>query len=345
MPITLVPFGDAHLEPAAALLASRHQRDRAWAPDLSPQFEDPAANRPVLQQLCAQDGMDGVAALRDDRLVGFMLGAPELGVPTGAWAGMMRPRSAEIAYAGSTADRDDGALCRAMYADLAARWLTQGITAHYITIPANRETAETWSDLGFGRYIELGVRDTEPSAPAPLTTTRDLAVRRATAADEDAVQTLLTEMFRAWSSPPAFILFLPETTAARRQFIAALLDDPVSPHWLAIAGNRVVGMQVFTEPASPHWFVSTLQTPPQSVYLFLASTLPEERGRGVGTALLAHTIAWAREAGYARCMAHYVTATPAAAFWRKQGFRPVSHWLSRTLDERALWGCEQASPL
>ena len=132
------------------------------------------------------------------------------------------------------------------------------------------------------------------------------------------MQTLMTEMFRAWSNPPAFIPFLPETTAARRQFIAELLADPACPHWLAFTGNQCVGMQVFTEPASPHWFVSTLQSPPQSVYLLLASTLPDERGRGVGTALLAHTMGWAREAGYACCTVHYVTATPAPAFWRGQ---------------------------
>ena len=223
----------------------------------------------------------------------------ELGSPTGAWAGAMRPRSAEIPYAGFAADGDDGRLYRTMYAALAARWLTQGLTTHYITIPANRETAETWSDLGFGRFIEMGVRDTEPSAPANQSDVVDIEIRRATAADEDAMQMLMTELFRAWSSPPAFVPFLPETTAARRQFIAELLADPACPHWLAFAGDRVVGMQVFTEPASPHWFVSPLQSPPQSVYLFLASTMPEERGRGVGTALLAHTMGWAREAGYA----------------------------------------------
>ena len=202
MSVTVVPFDEAHVAPAAELLAARHRRDRAWTPDLSPQFEDPAATGPVLQQLCAQDGLDGVAALRDGSLVGFMLGAPELGSPSGTWAGMMRPRSAEIPYAGCAADRDDGRLYRTMYAALAARWLTQGLTTHYITIPANRETAETWSDLGFGRFIEMGVRPTEPSAPAHQTNVVDIEVRRATAADEDAVQTLMTEMFRAWSSPP-----------------------------------------------------------------------------------------------------------------------------------------------
>jgi GNAT superfamily N-acetyltransferase len=337
MSVTIVPFGEAHIEPAAALLAARHRQDRTWVQELPPRFEDPDADGAVLQKICAQGGTEGVAALRDGNLVGFMLGEPVLGVPTATWAGAMRPRSAEIPYAGFAAESGDGRLYRSMYAALAAEWLNQGITTHYISIPANRDTAETWSDLGFGRLIEMGVRDTAPSATTHLTQARDIEVRRATAADQEAIQTLMTEMLRAWSSPPAFIPFLPETTAARRQFIAELSADPACPHWLAFAGGRVVSMHVFTEPASAHWNVSTLQSPPRSVYLFLASTMPEERSRGIGAALLSHTMAWAREAGYARCAAHYVTATRAATFWRGLGFRPASHWLSRSIDERALW--------
>ena len=83
-----------------------------------------------------------------------------------------------------------------MYAALAAEWLNQGLTTHYISIPANRDTAETWSDLGFGRLIEMGVRDTEPSATTHLTQARGIEVRRATAADQEAIQTLMTEMLR-----------------------------------------------------------------------------------------------------------------------------------------------------
>jgi hypothetical protein len=58
--------------------------------------------------------MEGVAALHvhDGSLVGFMLGAAELGSPAGTWAGMMRPRSAEIPYDGFAADRDDSKLYR-----------------------------------------------------------------------------------------------------------------------------------------------------------------------------------------------------------------------------------------
>ena len=112
MTVTIVPFDEAHIEPAATLLAARHRRDRVWAPALPPRFEDPAATGAVLQELCAQDGMEGVSARTcvTAAWLGSCWERPELGSPTAAWAGMMRPRSAEIPYAGFAADRDDAKL-------------------------------------------------------------------------------------------------------------------------------------------------------------------------------------------------------------------------------------------
>ena len=43
MSVDVVPFTTDHLDAAAALLAARYRRDRAWVPDLSPVYEDPAA--------------------------------------------------------------------------------------------------------------------------------------------------------------------------------------------------------------------------------------------------------------------------------------------------------------
>jgi GNAT superfamily N-acetyltransferase len=123
----------------------------------------------------------------------------------------------------------------------------------------------------------------------------------------------------------------------RRRFVAERLADPACTCWLAIARGRPVGMQVFVEPHSPHWHEPKLETPRQALYLSLAATALEARGTGVGAALTGHTMVWAREAGYERCTAHFLTASRAASFWQGQGFRPVTHWLTRTIDERTTW--------
>jgi hypothetical protein len=142
MTVTVDPFAEEHLQPAAALLAARHRRDRAAAPDLPPRFEDAAATVPVLRELFAQDGMAGVVAVREGRLIGFLLGAPALGSPTAARAGYLHPRSVDIPHAAHAVEPGDGGtLYQRLYAALAERWVTRGLPAHYVTVSAEPEAA------------------------------------------------------------------------------------------------------------------------------------------------------------------------------------------------------------
>lgn len=140
-----------------------------------------------------------------------------------------------------------------------------------------------------------------------------------------------------------FMPYLPETEAHRRQFMSELLADETCPHWLALSGNRLMGMQVFVEPLSPHWFLSPLQVPEQTVNLYLACTDPVARGRGIGTALFSAGMNWAREAGYEQCAVHYRTANRAAEFWRDLGVRSVGRWKYRVIDQRRTWSGESSS--
>lgn len=343
MRATILPLGPDHLASCAALLAARHQHDRRWATDLSPEYEDAAAALPLLEELLASSGTQGVVAIRDDSVIGYLIGSPELGLPTRPFAGFMHPRAAEITYAGHAVGQNEGqSLYPRLYAALAQQWVKDGLVGHYITVPAYHEMLEVWSDLGFGRFIALGVRLTTPSAARATHYGMDMEFRRANLDDEEAVQALMTEFFRTFADPPLFVPFLPETTAERRRFVTDNLADSASPHWLAVIDGRVVGMQMFQEPHSPHWHEAALQMPQQAVYLFLAWTAPEVRSTGVGAALFAHSMTWARDAGYDTCMAHFLTASRAAPFWRGLGFQPVSYWLTRTIDERMTWASGRA---
>jgi GNAT superfamily N-acetyltransferase len=338
MSVRIIPFTADHLDAAAILLAARHRRDRTWAPDLSPEYEEAAATVPVLHELLAADGMSGVVALDAGRVVGYLLGAPEIGSPTRTFAGFMHPRAAEIAYAGQAVDPECGAtLLLRLYAAVAQLWVRHGLVGHYVTVPVHRDASEPWWELGFGQFVALGVRATTlPDEPEVLHR-RNLEIRRATTEDENVVQAAMTEFFRSFAESPIFVPFLPETTTERRQWVADHLVDPGSPVWLAFANDQLVGLQLFQEPTSAHWHQSPLETPPRSLYLHIAYTVPEGRSTGIGAVLLDHTLAWAREAGYDTCMAHWVTASRAAPFWRGQGFQPVSCWLCRIVDERATW--------
>jgi GNAT superfamily N-acetyltransferase len=220
--------------------------------------------------------------------------------------------------------------------------VSHGLVGHYITVPANTEVSEPWWDLRFGRFIELGVRATTPSEERGIRNGMDLEIRRATADDAEAVEALITEFFRTVAAPPIFVPFLPETAAERGRFVTDHLVDPGCPIWLAFVDGRLAGLQLFVEPTSPHWHQSPLETPQRTVYLFIVCTVPEARSTGVGEAFFLRTMAWAREAGYDSCLAHYLTSSRAAPFWRGLGFQPVSYWLSRCVDERVIWANGQS---
>jgi hypothetical protein len=163
MSVTLVPFGEEHIGPAAALLAARHRRDRVNVPELPSKFEYAGDAEVVLQDLLNVDGTRGIVALRDGMAIGYLLGATELQAPTDAFSGLMRPRSISIPYAGhAAAPTARDRLYPSLYAALAERWVAEGFTAHYLTTPADRDGEETWFDLGFGRSAALAVRETRP---------------------------------------------------------------------------------------------------------------------------------------------------------------------------------------
>jgi GNAT superfamily N-acetyltransferase len=279
-----------------------------------------------------------VVALREGRVVAYLIGTLELVSPTDIYAGFAFSRGADIAYAGHAADPDDGTpLVPCLYVALAQRWVANGLIEHSISIPANPITGEPWLDLGFGRFVALGVRSTSPLTEGAARREVPIEIRRATTADEDAVQSLVTELFRTFADPPIFVPYLPETAAQRHRHIAELLADPACPSWLAVVNGRPLGLQVFEEPHSCHWHQSKLQSPSQALYLHLACTAANARSTGVGAALFARTMEWAREAGYASCMVHYFTSSRASAFWQSLGFQAVSYWIKRTVDERAIW--------
>lgn len=337
MSLTIVPFAEEHIEPAAALLAERHRCDRTWAPGLPAAYEAVDAARSALVQTFAEKGTRGFAAVRGGHLAGYMLGVPALMAPAELYAGFVRSRSAEVLFAGHAAEPADcGLLYRALYTELADHWLADGLTAHYVTAPANRATDDVWLDLGFARFIEMGIVETALAGAAD-DGPADVTFRQAGPDDEDAVQTLVSELFRSFADAPIFVPFLPETAAARRQSVTEHLADPTCPHWLALCDGQPVAMLLFKEPTSPHWNQSKMESSERGLYCSLACTMPEARGTGLGAALFRRSMAWARDAGYERCSVHYFNASRASSFWRGLGFQPASRWMVRAIDERAVW--------
>src|SRR5262245_53662578 len=109
--MTIVPFGEEHIAPAAALLAERHGRHR----DAEPLLPAEVDFRAKIQELWEKDGASGVFT-RDGYLLGTRLDeswGPNVWVET---AGHAARRAEDV---------------RDLYAAAAARWVEDGRTRHY----------------------------------------------------------------------------------------------------------------------------------------------------------------------------------------------------------------------
>jgi GNAT superfamily N-acetyltransferase len=330
MALQVVPFTDGHLDAAAALLAARYRRDRRRAAALPERFEEPAAVRSVLEAFLAREDAVGVVALRGSRLVGYLLSTSASIDPEHPFAAFRRPRAAEIPVAGhAVVLSEPREVYGALYTALAAQWLTAGLDAHYIQVPAgDRVALACWFALGFGHDVTLAVRETSPVVSAP-----PVAVRKATGADTDGLADQAVAILDEMTMPPTCLPPPPGgAREALRAWIAELLAEPSLAQWVALQGREVVGMQLF-DASDRH--VAELVTPEQAIYLLGAYTMPAARGQGVGGALLSRSLAWARDAGHPWCVLEYLPANPAGAhFWERYHFQPLVYRLCRQLDER-----------
>lgn len=347
MALEFVTMTSEHVADAAELLAARHRADRTAAPLLPVRFEDAAETAVVLRDLLDQAGLAGVVALRGGQMAGYLCGAPVLRPVDYLFTGFMQPRSAEVPDAGYAVASDASPdLLRRMYGHVAAPWVARGINTHFASAPAHTAWSDDWADLEFGRLVALGVRVLGPPV-SPLLPPEGITFRPATLADEGAIQAVIVPFFRSFASAPQFVPFMEEAIPAQRQFASDLLADDACKTWLAVgADGGLRALLIFVGPSSSHWGQAPMQTPDHSVYLQIAYTVPDARSTGLGAALVAHAMGWAHEAGYTHCLADWVTASRAASFWQRQGFRPLTLWLRRTVDARASWqGSAEALPI
>jgi len=335
MTLTVVPFEEDHLTAAAGLLAARHARDRAREASLPGAFESPDAVRPSVEQLLRQQGAAGVLARRDGEPAGFLLAGPMLPAPRHFLAQFFPPRSMVIPYHGhALAPGEDPSLYRNLYAALAEVFVRRGFFDHFVNVPALDSSArEAWDSLGFARDATCAVRDVEQ----PVTGAGPVDVHQAGPEDIAVVSAMAEALGQHHVGSPIFSPYLREANEASRDAALERLQEPANAHFVAYRDGRPMGMNTFMPPA----FLSLLLAPEASVYLLEGFVYSQFRGGGVGRALLARSMAWAREQGYRWCALHFAAPNiSGASFWLGSGFRPAEYRLRRHIDERIAWANE-----
>ncbi len=318
MSIEIVPFSDDHLEHAASMVSARYQAERNLAQFLPAKFEDSDAILPHLRNLA--QGVPGIAAIRDGRLAGFLLAFLTL------FRGVRTAYSPDFGHAADSVGGWD--IYRKMYASLSRRWLAHGCFSHGVTLFAHeREAIDAWFSLGFGLTVIDALRD----ASSVQRSVADIEIRRATPEDVDLVTPLELALRRHLARSP---IFIPLIIDEGRKNPEHWLPDSANALWLAFQDDNVVAFMRL-EPAGFEVMPISEKT---TVAITRAFTKENVRGQGIGTALLNHSLDWARSVGYKHCSVDFESANiPGSWFWLGKDFQPVCYSLTRRVDDRLAW--------
>jgi GNAT superfamily N-acetyltransferase len=314
--LTIVALEKKHLADAARLVARRYEHLRESVPNLPDRYADVAVLHPLLEEILKAG--PGAAARQDGELAGFLIpwatpsfrGSPTVFSPE--WANGAEPAQSARIY-------------EAMYTHLASRWVDEGYTHHIISLFAHDQAGHDalhW--LGFGMRAADAVRDpAPPHAAGAAEGGAGVEVRRAAPEDVETVMAMEAALTHHLAASPTFLTGSQPWT---RDECVDVLSDPDYALWLARRAGKAAGY-LLSGPASDD--ASTIIRDAGTMSITGAYTYPEARGTGIATALLAHALAWAREAGYTRCAVDFEPMNPTARrFWLRY-FKPVTYALSR----------------
>ena len=309
-------FSNDHLDEAAVLLAARHRRHRAVEPRLPVAYEQHASARAAIEDLLSQDDADGVAAVRDGRLAGYLVGIRK----SDMWGSNVWVEPA--GYAAELAED-----IRDLYATAADRWVAAGRKAHYVVVPSSDDDLVTaWFRLGFGQQHAYGITEL-PDVEWPD------GVREAEERDVEALIVLAPELQNHQRRAPVFS-GLPEEDNVE-ELRAEVLDEIASPATgllVAEQDGRIVGSFVVCPLELSETTHYGLARPEGMSFLAFAVTDPDVRGSGAGLALTQAGFAWARAHGYDAMVTDWrVTNLLSSRFWAARGFRPTFFRLHRLI--------------
>jgi ribosomal protein S18 acetylase RimI-like enzyme len=312
--VEIQPFSDDHLDDAARLLEERHGRHRA----VEPLLREQANFRGEVETLWAGDEASGAVALRDDRVVGYLLGAPR----DDSWG-----PNIWVEAAGHAAEETEDV--RDLYAAAAAHWVERGRTRHYVLVPEDEALVDAWFRVGFGGQHAHGIREVPAHTEVAVPDGFEIRVPKESEIEEliDVGRALPKHQAKApvFSQRP-----VPTEVEERQEWLDTFADNDEEV-LIGYLNDRPVACWSVTsiERSEEH---SGLARPERAAFIGFAATLPESRGSGIGVALTDACFAWAAEHDYPTMVTDWrETNLLASRFWPKRGFRRMFLRLYRSI--------------
>jgi GNAT superfamily N-acetyltransferase len=308
----IVDLEAGHLDAARRLAAEAYAEERQAVPALPAVAEIPGLSDVLKNGLA-------VAALEGDELIGF-LGCSS---PWEGAFGQVRGTFSPI-HAHATVPQDRARIYDRLYQAASAKWVANGALSHAVGLYAHDPAAlGSFFDNGFGIRTIDAVRDVSPIEVPGL---EGVTIRQLVAADAEAIAPLHEGLITHLRQPP---MFMPLTVAASPEVMAGWIDEGRYLFVAAFDDERPIAYLRWE--ASGENFACD---DPAMMSITGAYALPEVRGTGVATALLAWLIDWLREHGYERCGVDFESFNyTARRFWLKH-FTAYTMGVVRRIDER-----------
>lgn len=333
MKTEIVAFTGNMLPEASKLLAERHARNRKSLSLLPARFEDPQVTIKAIEALWQNKLKNGYAAFRDGKMVAYLIG--EINT-TQSWG-----RSGYVYLPGyALAKGENPAILQDLYALLGDDWVKKGCFNHYLYISAADEAVlQALFDLGFGKervdaLLDLGsLKIPEVEEPNGVT------IRQAGKGDNAYLGSLSNVIFRALAKAPYWHPTMPEDWSDLYEGWSELADDPEWTVWLALENNAALGTVGFRPEAEE---ATQMLASPRTMYLSVAATKPETRGRGISTALSWRGLEHARKAGFEICYTNWISPNfLASRFWPRFGFKDVAYRVAKKVSPMIAWAKDE----
>jgi GNAT superfamily N-acetyltransferase len=321
------------VEGAGALIAREHAAARRVSPALPEAYLSVEVCVAGLQRLC-DSGHRSLVVSDRGRLLAVGTTTVRQAPVIGDYAKL---RAEGLAVAPDLVDAT--AVVSSLWGELAQPLAAGGVRQYYLVHPALPAVHEALFNIGFGRDSCYAVRRVagDGSSAADATTPanqRDpggglsalVSVRQADHEDLPTVARLALVELRHRSAPP---MFAPADESSPEELIArhASLREAGAVHLLARLDGNDVGLLTI-ELTSPE----PRLCPEGQPYIGPTATLPAARRRGVGQALVAAALDWAKTHGHQWISVDFNTANPLSRpFWLGAGFHPTGYGLARLL--------------
>jgi len=325
-------FTEGMIPEAGKLLAQRHAANRSKFPLLPARFADPQIATKAIETLWQKKLKNGYAALCDGKLIAYLLG--ELAMQDWGRCGYVYLPGYALAEGENTAVLQD------LYALLGDDWVKKGCFNHYLYISAaDADVIAALFDLGFGKERVDALMDFRSLSIPDLEEPAGVTIRRAGTGDNAHIGSLSNVIFRALAKAPYWHPTVPEDWEDLREGWSELADDKEWTVWLALENEEALGTIGFRPELEE---ATQMLASARTIYLSVAATKPQARGRGINTVLTWRGLEQVRQEGYEICYTNWISPNLLASrFWPRFGFKDVAYRLAKKVNPMIAWAKDE----